>query len=65
VLLVVSNLSAEQEAEGLVSLNSNAFVPPLAFTSALDAVTGENLTLEENTLRLTLPPMRARLVRIE
>ncbi|MBM3236752.1 hypothetical protein FJZ31_10705 [Candidatus Poribacteria bacterium] len=65
MLLVVSNLSAKQEVEGRVSLNRGAFVPPLAFTSARDAVTGENLTLEENTLRLTLPPMRARLVRIE
>ena len=62
-LLVVSNLSAKQEVEGHVTLNRSAL--GASFTSARDAVTKEHLTLEDNSLRLTLPPMRARLVRIE
>ena len=64
-LLVVSNLSAQQEVEGLVCLNSDGFTPSLEFISALDAITGENFELEGDILRLNLPPMRARLVKME
>jgi hypothetical protein len=58
VLLAVSNLSADQEVEGKISLNIST-----PGSSACDAITGESLTLEGNCLRLTLPPMKARLVR--
>jgi len=64
-LLVVSNLSAKQEVEGHVMLNSSDLALPGEFTSASDALTGEHLTLEDNRLRLTLPPMKARLVLLQ
>ena len=65
VLLAVSNLSADQEVEGQISLNISIPDSSGEFTSACDAITGESLTLEGNCLRLTLPPMKARLVRVE
>ncbi|MFQ6113960.1 MAG: glycoside hydrolase domain-containing protein [bacterium] len=61
-LLVVSNLSAKQEVEGCITLNSSALGLSGAFTFARDAITGEELTLKGDNLRLILPAMRARLV---
>ncbi len=60
-LLAISNLSADQEVEGQISLNIST--PGQA--AACDAITGESLALEGNCLRLMLPPMKARLVRAE
>lgn len=65
VLLVASNLSAQQETEGQISLNSNALNFTNKFTSASDAITGEQIKLEDNTLHLSLPPMRARIIWIK
>jgi len=64
-LLVISNLSPKEEVEGYVTLNSNDLGLPGAFTSAHDALTGEKLTLEDDRLKVTLSPMRAKIVRIE
>jgi hypothetical protein len=66
LLLAVSNLSADQETEGQISLNIS--IPGQAsggFTSACDAITGESLAFEGNCLRLVLPPMKAKLLRVE
>ena len=60
VLLAISNLSAEQEVEGKISLNIST-----PGSSACDAITGESLAFEEDCLRLALPPMKARLVQVE
>ncbi|MGQ9479593.1 MAG: glycoside hydrolase domain-containing protein [Thermoproteota archaeon] len=64
-LLVVSNLSAQQDVKGQVILNLRALEPSRMFTSACDAITGERFVLEDNRLQVLLQPMRARLVLVE
>lgn len=62
-LLVVSNLSSAEEAPALITLDSKIMGFPLK--KAIDALVGESLPLEGNGFRLTLPPMRMRLILIE
>ncbi|MCD6506462.1 hypothetical protein J7M22_07520 [Candidatus Poribacteria bacterium] len=59
-LLVISNLSAQEEVTGEIELKF-----PLRLKAAFDAVTGEVIELEGNRLALPLAPMRARLIRVE
>ncbi len=59
-LLVISNLSAQEEVTGEIELRF-----PLRLKAAFDAVTGEVIELEGNRLALPLAPMRARLIRVE
>jgi len=65
MLLVIANLSAEREVEGQITLNGDALGFSTASSSAIDAITGERLILESDRLQITLPAMRARLVRVE
>jgi len=65
ILLVASNLSTQQEIQGQISLNISALNIPGKFTSASDAITGEQIKLENNTLYLSMLPMRARLIWIK
>ena len=64
-LFVISNLSAKQEVEGDITLNRGALGISSAFTSAHDALTEEHLTLEDDCLKITLSPMRARIILLE
>jgi hypothetical protein len=59
-LLVVSNLSAQEEVRGEIELRF-----PARLKVAFDAMTGEMMELEGNRLTFPLAPMRARLIRVE
>ncbi|MGB9596341.1 MAG: glycoside hydrolase domain-containing protein [Candidatus Poribacteria bacterium] len=64
VLLVASNLSQE-EIQGQISIESKVLKLENTFTSANDAITGEQIKLENNTLYLSMAPMRAILVKMK
>jgi hypothetical protein len=60
-LLVVSNLSAKEAVTAQVRLSKKA-MPKV--NEATDALTGERLPITDNTITISLPPMRMRLVAV-
>jgi hypothetical protein len=60
-LLVVSNLSAKEAVTAQVRLSEKA-MPKV--NEATDALTGERLPITDNTITISLPPMRMRLVAV-
>jgi hypothetical protein len=60
-LLVVSNLSAKETVTAQVRLSKKA-MPKV--NEATDALTGERLPITDNTITISLPPMRMRLVAV-
>jgi hypothetical protein len=65
VLMVISNLSGEQEIQGEILLSKNISGNAKGFSSAIDAITGEIVKLQGDTLKPVLPPMKARLIRLQ
>ncbi len=61
-LLVVSNLSAKESVTAKVTLTEKAL---LKLREATDALTGERLPTTGNTVTISLPPMRMRLVAVD
>jgi len=63
ILMVASNLS-QQEIQGQISINSGS-LNISKLKSANNAITGEQIKLEDNTLYLSMTPMRAILIWIK
>ncbi len=61
LLLVVSNLSADQEVNAWITLNSNELG---YFKYAHDVINKKDYTIDENKLNIALKPMRMKLIRI-
>ena len=59
LLLVVSNLSADQEVNAQIILNNSQLG---YFKYAYNAITKESYTINENKLKVTLQPMRMKLI---
>jgi hypothetical protein len=64
ILLVASNLTG-QGIQGQISIDSKTLSLANEFTSASNAITGEQIKLENNTLHLSLLSMRANLILIK
>ncbi len=61
ILLVASNLSADQKATAQITLNSDTLGH---FNYAIDTISGEKLPIDGNCLQVTLLPMRMKLIHI-